>query len=153
MKWPKNNSRNGCKGITDAANLAPANAEWRLQLRFEAPRHAMKHGKANRWLWPPIDQWIPFIIPFIAIATIQLLDFFTGLSATGWRWWYAISLAVSIFGASLILYAKIPLYRQRRFFTFGSRALPESSRAFYRWGYRFVATGTVVLLFVSLSRR
>ena len=117
----------------------------------------MKNGNANRCQWPPVDQWIavwgPFSIALIAIVTSRLLDFFTDLSATRWLRWYAIALAVSIFGASLILYAKIPLYRQRQFFTFGSRALPESSRAFYRWGYRFVAAGTVVLLFVSLSRR
>jgi hypothetical protein len=118
--------------------------------------HLMKNGNANRRLWLPVDQWIallgPFTIAFIAIITAQLLDFFTELSATGRPWWYVIALAVSISGASLILSAKLPLYRQGRIFTFGSRELPESRRAFYRWGYRFFLLGAVVLLFVSLSR-
>jgi hypothetical protein len=116
----------------------------------------MKNGNANSCRWPPVDQWIavwgPFSIALIAIVTSHLLDLFTDLSAMRWLWWYAIALAVSIFGASLILYAKIPLYRQRRFFTFGNGALPASRRAFYRWGYRCVTFAVALLLCLLLSR-
>jgi len=43
-------------------------------------------------------------------------------------------------------------YRQRRFFTFGNRALPESRGAFYRWGYRCVTFAVALLLCLLLSR-
>ena len=65
----------------------------------------------------------------------------------------AAALVVAGVGVTLIFYSKLPLYRQRRFFTFGSGALPESRRAFYRWGYRCVGFAVVLLLCLLLSRR
>jgi hypothetical protein len=88
----------------------------------------------------------------VAILTTQVLEFFTRLSGVPWIWCYDIGLAVSAVGASLIFYAKLPLYRQRRFLTFGSRALPKSRRSFYRWGYRCVLFAAALLLCLFLSR-
>jgi len=88
----------------------------------------------------------------IALLASRLLTFFTRLSGAPWIWCYGIGLAVAAVGVSLIFYAKLPLYRQRRFFTFGSSPLPESRRAFYRWGYRCAFFAIALLLCLFLSR-
>ena len=94
--------------------------------------------------------WLP-LIAIIALLTSQLLTFFTQLTGTRWIWCYAIGLLVAAVGVSLIFYAKIPLYEQRSFFTFGSGALPERRRPFYRWGYRCVIFAVALFLCLLLS--
>ena len=115
----------------------------------------MKHRDSKEWIWPPADQWITtwgmLVISIVGILTSQILLFFSRLTGTRWIWCYVIALAISAFGASLIFYAKLPLYRQRRFFTFGSRALSEQRRPFYRWGYRCIAFAVALLLCLLLS--
>ncbi len=62
---------------------------------------------------------------------------------------------VALFGAgvglSLIFYAKLPLYRQRDFLTFGDGAIQEQRRGHYRWGYRCVFLAFTLLLFLSVT--
>jgi hypothetical protein len=107
-------------------------------------------------MWPPADQWVGvwglLIVAFVAIITTWVLDFFTQLTGVPWICSYLIALSVAASGAGLIFYAKLPLYRERRFFTFGSRALPEQRRPFYRWGYRCAALGILLLACLLLSR-
>ncbi|MCL5096759.1 MAG: hypothetical protein M1608_04370 [Candidatus Omnitrophica bacterium] len=92
------------------------------------------------------------VIGVSAVLASLVLSFFSRLTGTPWICCYGIGLAVAEVGVSLIFYAKLPLYRQRRFLTFGSRALPDSSRPFYRWGYRCVLFAVVLLLCLFLSR-
>jgi hypothetical protein len=92
------------------------------------------------------------VIAVAAFVASQVLDFFTRLTGTPWIWCYGIGLAVAAVGISLIFYAKLPLYRQRRFLTFGSRPLPESRQPSYRWGYRCVLFAVALLLCLFLSR-
>src|SRR5262249_10508311 len=99
-----------------------------------------------------LEHWWFFFIPIIALLTSQLLTLITWLTGPRWIWSYGIALAVAAVGVSLIFYAKIPLYRQQRFFTFGSGPLPESRRPFYRWGYRCVIFAVALLLCLLLSR-
>jgi hypothetical protein len=116
----------------------------------------MNNRGSKDWIWPPADQWITvwgnFVAAVVGILTSQLLFFFSRLTGTRWIWCYGIGLAVAAVGVSLIFYGKLPVYRQRRFFTFGSRALPESRRPFYRWGYRCVTFAVALLSCLLLSR-
>jgi hypothetical protein len=112
----------------------------------------MEYRSNSNGLKTFLEHW-PFLpVAVVAILTTMILDFFTRLSGTPWIWCYGIGLAVAAVGISLIFYAKLPLYRQRRFLTFGSRALPESSRSYYRWGYRCVLFAVMLLLCLFLSR-
>src|SRR5436190_23960117 len=99
----------------------------------------MKNRKQTAWFWPPADQWLTvwggFVVLIVMVLTSRLFTFFSRLTGTPWIWCYVVGLVVAALGVSLLFYAKLPLYRQRRFFTFGSRALPEERRPFYRWGY------------------
>jgi hypothetical protein len=98
------------------------------------------------------EHWWFLPIAVIAFTSSQLISFFTRMTDTRWIWCFAISLVATGVGVALIFYAKIPLYRQRRFFTFGSSALPESRRALYRWGYRSVFFAVALLLCLLWSR-
>lgn len=99
-----------------------------------------------------LEHWWFLIVVTVAFLSSQLLNFFMRLTDTPWLWCYAIGLAVAAVGVSLIFHGKIPLYRQRRFFTFGSGALPEGRRPVYRWGYRCVIFAVALLLCLLLSR-
>jgi hypothetical protein len=112
----------------------------------------MEHRSQSNGLRTFFEHWWFLLIAVIGILASQVLEFFTKLSGTPWIWCYGIGLAVAAVGVSLIFYAKFPLYRQRRFLTFGSRALPEGRRPFYRLGYRCVLFAVALLLCLFLSR-
>jgi hypothetical protein len=98
------------------------------------------------------EHWGFLTVVVVAVLTSQVLDFFTRLSGEPWICFYSIALAIASFGVALIFYAKLPLYRQRRFFTFGSGSLPERRRSFYRWGYGCAVFAVVLLFCLFLSR-
>ncbi|MGA3266763.1 MAG: hypothetical protein ABSE16_08070 [Verrucomicrobiota bacterium] len=112
----------------------------------------MEYRSDSNGLKTFLENWWFLYIAIVAFITSQVLDFFTRLSGTPWIWCYGIGLAVAAVGVALIFYAKLPLYRQRQFLTFGSRALPESRRSFYRWGYRCVLFAVALLSCLFLSR-
>ena len=116
----------------------------------------MKIRGSRERIWPPADQWITvwgiFVFAVVGILTSQLLFFFSQLTGTRWIWCYGIGSVIAALGVALIFYAKLPLYRQRRLFTFGSRALLESRRLFYRWGYRCVTLAVALLLCLLFAR-
>jgi len=112
----------------------------------------MDYQRKSNGLVTFLEHWWFLILPALAFVVWQLLSYFTRLTGAPWIWHYAISLAVAGVGVSLIFYAKVPLYRQRQFFRFGSGALPESRRSYYRWGYRCVIFAIVLLLCLLLSK-
>jgi hypothetical protein len=112
----------------------------------------MDYHRQSNGLLTFLEHWWFLSVVVFAFLTSQVLSFFTRLSGTPWIWCYVIALAIATVGASLIFYARLPLYRQLQFFTFGSRALPQQRRPFYRWGYRCVAFAVTLLLCLLLSR-
>jgi hypothetical protein len=112
----------------------------------------METNKDSNGLRTFLECWWFALMAVTAFLAMEVLEFFTRLTGAPWIWCYGVGLAVAVVGVSLIFYAKLPLYRQRRFLTFGSRALPESSRPFYRWGYRCVLFAVALLLCLFLSR-
>ena len=108
------------------------------------------HRRSNGWLTFLEHYWF-FLIAITALIGSQALSLITRFTGTAWIC-YAIALLVSIIGVSMIFSAKLPLYQQRRFFTFGAGAIPESRRSFYRWGYRCVIFAVVLFLLLLLSR-
>ena len=113
----------------------------------------MEYQRQNNGWGTFIEHWWFLIFAVIALAGCQLLTFFTRLTGMPWIWCYAVALVVSVVGVSLIFCAKVPLYQQRRFFTFGSGVLPEGRRPFYRWGYRLVLLAIALLLCLLVSKQ
>jgi hypothetical protein len=81
------------------------------------------------------------------LATSWLLS----LHGTAWIWAATVSFGIAMLGAVLLFVAKLPVYRQRRFFTFGIRDLPQSSRNYYRWGCRCAMVGCILMLLLWLG--
>jgi hypothetical protein len=98
------------------------------------------------------EHWNIAFIAIVAIAVSQVLMFFTRLSGTPWICFFVASFTLMILGGSLIGYAKFPVYRSGRFFTFGVKSVPEHLRGFYRWGWRAFLFGVVLSLCLFLSR-
>lgn len=59
-------------------------------------------------------------------------------------------LGLGCVGAILLYFARLPLYRQRRYFTFGPKALPPSHRKTYWLAYAFVIASVFLLSVVWL---
>jgi len=112
----------------------------------------MDYRRQTNGLLTFLEHWWFLSIAVVGLLTSQILMFFTRLSGTPWIWCYGIGLVIAAVGVALVFYAKLPLYQQRRFFTFGSPALPEGRRPFYRWGYRCVFLAVALLLCLLLSR-
>jgi hypothetical protein len=64
-----------------------------------------------------------------------------------------VAVALGVIGVSLLAWARMPLYRQRRFFTFGSRALDDRHKRLYRWAYRFIVPCVLLLSLILLLVR
>jgi hypothetical protein len=109
-----------------------------------------KQKKSDWWYLPP--DWafffgIYFIMMPILILSGCLLPYLSLAKSRGDVTLLYIALALGGVGTVLLFFARLPLYRQRRFFTFGSRALDEHHRRLYRWAYRFIG-GSVLLLLI-----
>ncbi|MEN6336561.1 MAG: hypothetical protein ABFE01_20085, partial [Phycisphaerales bacterium] len=57
-----------------------------------------------------------------------------------------VSLVLAGIGVILLFFARLPLYRQGRFFTFGSKALPAAHRKVYRIAYGLIGLGVAMML-------
>ena len=109
-----------------------------------------KNRQEKEFVWPPPYPWFTVCGALVVIAVIsalaQILLFFMSLHGTRWIAVFAIGLGLATIGAGLIFFAKLPLYRERHFLTFGAKALPEARRPYYRWGYCCVGLGQLLLL-------
>jgi hypothetical protein len=112
----------------------------------------MDYQRQSNGLGTFFEHYWFLVIAVSALVVSLLLSFFTRLTGTPWIWCYGVGLFVAAVGVVLIFYSKLPLYRQRRFFTFGSAALPEGRRSFYRRGYRCVLFAIALLLCLFLSK-
>jgi hypothetical protein len=73
------------------------------------------------------------------------------LQGASWLAVCACSIALQIIGATLIAYAKLPLYRSGRFFTFGVKSISAPLTAHYRWGWRVFLLGVTLSLGLLLG--
>ena len=112
----------------------------------------METHKHSNGLWTFFEHWNLAFVAIVAVLVSQVLMFFTNLYGTPWICFFVASFALMILGGALIGYAKFPVYRSGRFFTFGVKSVPEQLRGFYRWGWRVFLFGVVLSLCLFLSR-
>jgi nitric oxide reductase large subunit len=90
------------------------------------------------------------IIPAIGIiAACFLVALFRARQGDPTLLWVALALAVT--GVVLLFVARLPLYRQGKFFTFGSQSLPETHRRLYWIAYVFIILSLLVMLAVAAA--
>ena len=58
------------------------------------------------------------------------------------------SLVLAAIGVILLFFARLPLYREKKFFTFGSRHLKGIHKKLYRLAYCFIGASIVIMLFL-----
>jgi len=90
--------------------------------------HAEKNNSLRRF---PADILAASGLPIVGAAF--LASWVLSVHGTVWICAAATSFSVAALAAVLLFVAKLPLYRQRRFFTFGIRSLPSASHSYYRW--------------------
>ena len=66
---------------------------------------------------------------------------------------FKLAVFLGAIGAVLLFIARIPLYRQRRFFTLGPRTLTGIYRKLYFASYVFIVPSIVLLVLLLLSLR
>ena len=110
----------------------------------------------KEFMWPAPDQlgnWLGVLVILVISALAQIILFFMNLDGARWITVFVGSLGLGVIGVGLVFYAKLPLYRQRRFLTFGTKVLPEHCRPYYRWGYRCIGLGVFLLLWLQFFGR
>jgi hypothetical protein len=107
----------------------------------------LKRGKSV-WHFPP-DLAALFGLYYIVLPMALIGGWLgTGIyNARGVGNTFALWVAVALgsIGTVLLFFARLPLYRQRRFLVLGPRDLDKRHRRLYWWAYRFIA-GSIVLL-------
>ena len=94
-----------------------------------------------------------FFVPAIAVIAGLLLPSITTLQRVDVARLFSIGLSAGVLGVVLLFFARLPLYRQRRFLTFGPRELDRFHRRLYWLAYMFVVASIVVLGIVWLRLR
>jgi hypothetical protein len=123
------------------------------RFRFESLDHlAMEYRKQSNGLQTFLEYGWFASIAVVAIVATWVLDFFTELSGTPWICFFVASFALLVFGGGLIGYAKFPVYRSGRFFTFGIKSVPWHLAGYYRWGWRVFLFGVALSLCLLLPR-
>ncbi len=100
-----------------------------------------------------LEHWGFLLVAVLAVCNSQALIFFRNLNGTPWNCLSIASMVLLISGAALILYAKIPVYRSGRFFTFGVKSVPANRAKIYRRGWRIFLVRVVLSLCLLLSKQ
>jgi hypothetical protein len=108
----------------------------------------MKRHRLSDWYVPPdiaLIYGVPFILIAMAVPSSMLLPLLSRARSSGDFTLLYMAFALGAVGIVLLALARMPLYRQRRFFTFGPRALDEGLRRLYRWAYRFIGASVLLM--------
>ena len=90
------------------------------------------------------------MIPCIVLFAGVLLPLVARLNTTDVGVLYGIGLAAGTAGVLMLFIARLPLYRERRFWTFGPRPLDAKHRRFYWLAYIAVAVSLLLFWIVWL---
>ena len=84
---------------------------------------------------------LPVILLMMGIFVPGLINARQGDLTLFW-----VALTFAVIGVALLFFAKLPLYRQGNYLTFGSRALSRGRRKVYRIAYIFIGAGLLLML-------
>ena len=90
--------------------------------------------RLSDWQLPPDWRWIlgfQLVVPLVASLAAVLLPVVAPLKTADVRALYGCGLGASVIGIALLVVARLPLYKQRRYWTAGPRQLDRKHRRFY----------------------
>ena len=86
-----------------------------------------------------------FVIPCIAVLAGILLPLVARLQTTNVRALYGFGLGAGVIGVFLLFVARLPLYKQRRFWVIGPMELDRKHRRIYWLAYALVVASLLLL--------
>jgi hypothetical protein len=107
---------------------------------------------SSDWYLPP-EVWLVLVIPTVAILSAMLLPLLARFKSGEVTGIFYAAIIGSVIGVVLLFFARLPLYRQRRFLTFGSSQLDSAHRRLYRVAYVFLGISILLLLLIWLRLR
>ena len=116
----------------------------------------MKSRKLSNWYVPPDIALIYgpyFIVITIAVLSAMLLPLLSRARSSGDFTLLYVASTLGAVGTVLLALARLPLYPQRRFHTFGPRALDERHKRLYWWAYRFIGISVMLMALLLVSLR
>jgi hypothetical protein len=92
------------------------------------------------------------MLPLLVVSSLGCHLFFSLMGLKGHSWLAVLlgSFVLQVLGCVLIGYAKLPAYRDRRYFTFGLQSVPAIRAGYYRWGWRLFSMGVALSLLLLL---
>lgn len=90
--------------------------------------------------------------PVMLSAAMFLFPLIQGAARGGVKL-VVLAFALSSVGLVMLFISRIPLYRRRRFFAFGSSELPDRQKVLYRIAWRFLIAGTSLIIFLNWIMR
>ena len=97
-----------------------------------------------KWYVPPVVAFqllVPLTMVGVSLASSALLAIDFRHTTT-----QVASFVISLLGVGLMFIARLPLYRERRWFTFGPKHLTGVHRRLYFAAYAFLAIGVAMML-------
>ncbi len=95
--------------------------------------------------------WLaPLVIGLLAAMILPALNRIR--RADAWSV-FGVAAAVAVLGVVLLFCARLPLYRQGQFFSFGSRLLDAPHRRLYHVAYYFIFVAVLLLLILFSTLR
>jgi hypothetical protein len=108
--------------------------------------------KKNDSYFPPDVGAIGSLL-FIIMAVVYVSCGLSWAKARGDTTLFNLAVFLGCVGAVLLFIARIPLYRQRRFFTLGPSSLSGIYRKLYFTAYAFIVPSIVLLVLLLLAFR
>ncbi|MGD0061657.1 MAG: hypothetical protein ABSD58_19795 [Verrucomicrobiia bacterium] len=111
--------------------------------------------KLSDWYVPPdiVGHLGLFIIAGIGILGGMFLPLLNSARNDGDLTLFYFAFAMGLIGVALLGFARLPLYRERRFFTFGPGKLDHTHKRLYRWAYLFIGVCLLLLAMLVLALR
>jgi hypothetical protein len=105
--------------------------------------------------------WTPLSPDILAWLTLPLIGGFALLVVYAMQYLrqrvfiadFLVAVGLGVVGIGLLFFARLPLYRQRRFMTFGPRHLDSTHRKLYWRAYGFVAVSVALLALLLVCSR
>lgn len=108
--------------------------------------------KKNGTCFPPDVVAVGGLL-FMVMVSLIVICGLSWAKARGDTTLFNLAIFLGGVGAVLLLLARVPLYRQRRFFTLGPRSLSGVYRKLYFTAYAFIVPSIVLLLLLLLAFR
>lgn len=107
---------------------------------------------SHRYQWVKfLEHWGLTVVVLIVAVSVEVFFFLFDLIGRLRVWCFAVSIALMFSSVGLLLFAKLPVLRSNRFFTFGVKTAPANLARCYRWSWALFLAGVALALGLLFS--